>query len=111
MSSHKELDVSLDLEDFTPRQLRKLLSKIARKQSVREMDEEDIEKAISDNDDLVNLREEKKGDSKPPKVKKDDLPISDNDLDPTPEEEDEDEEMIAKDSDKKRRSGKDKRDG
>jgi hypothetical protein len=68
----------LDLDDLTPKQMRKLLSGFARqklssedrKKVKEELDEEDDK----ENDDLVDLHEEKKGDSKPPKVTKDDLP-------------------------------------
>jgi Asp-tRNA(Asn)/Glu-tRNA(Gln) amidotransferase B subunit len=70
----------LDLDDLTPKQMRKLLSGFARqklsseerKKVKEELDEEDSK----ENDDLVDLHEEKKGDSKPPKVTKDDLPRS-----------------------------------
>lgn len=70
--------VGLDLDDLTPKQLRKLLSGFAkhrlsapeRKKVKEELDEEDSK----ENDDLVDLHEEKTGDSKPPKVTKDDLP-------------------------------------
>jgi hypothetical protein len=105
MSRDKSLDVSLDLEDFTPRQLRKLLSKMAHRRSIHELSEDDKDEADKANDDLVSLHESHTGDSKPPKVKKDDLPLAENDLDPTPEEEAEDEdEMIARSSKKARKS-------
>lgn len=109
MSSHKsteELDVSLDLEDFTPRQLRKLLSKMARRKlrnAITKKESEDEEDRVQDdNDDLVNLHESHKGDSKAPRVDKDDLPIVENDLDDAPEEDD-GEEMIARPDKKKAR--------
>lgn len=115
MSSHKESDISsltiLEPEELTKGQLLKVLRHIGRRGLGRGASKEDLEKVLNDNDDLVNLHEEKKGDSRPPKVKKDDLPVAENDLDPPPEEEDEEEEMIAKSSDKKRRTGKDKADG
>jgi hypothetical protein len=114
MSSHKDTEVgsiiSLDPEDLTKGQLLKVLRHIGRRGLGRGASKEDLEKVLQDNDDLVSLHEEKKGDSKPPKVKKDDLPIAQNDLDPPPEEEEE-EEMIAKDSGKKRRFGKDTANG
>lgn len=100
------LDVSLDLEDFTPRQLRKLLSKMARRKLRNELtkdeEEDDEDRIQNDNDDLVNLHESHTGDSKAPKVKKDDLPLAENDLEDAPEKGD-GEEMIAKDSKKKAR--------
>lgn len=71
--------VGLDLEDLSPAQLRKLLrnsmrnslpkGKRGKPQEDEEEDEDDEE-----NEDLVDLHREKKGDSKPPKVTKDDLP-------------------------------------
>lgn len=73
-----EAITTLDLEDLTPRQLRKLLQGVARnslphhKKSDDEK-ESDKEKAADDNDSLVDL-DRKKGDSKPPKVNADDLP-------------------------------------
>lgn len=92
---------TLDIEDLTPRQLRKLLSGAARASMMRskrpkddDRDEEDDDQD-KENEDLVNLHREKKGDSKPPKVDKDDLPESvKNDLDPVPEEDTR--EMLAK---------------
>ncbi len=92
----------LDLEDLTAKQLRKLLHGAARmallrgKKSDDKKDEEDEES--SENDDLVNLHEEHKGDSKPPKVTKGDLPKGIK----MPEEEDEEEIQIA--SKKKKKS-------
>jgi hypothetical protein len=69
---------TLDLEDLTPKQLRKLLGGFAmrhltpkEKEEAKKDSEEDADK---ENDDLVDLHEEKKGDSKPPKVTKGDLP-------------------------------------
>lgn len=93
------LDVSLDLEDFTPRQLRKLLSKMARRKLRNELTEEDDDadedRVQNDNDDLVNLHESHSGDPKTPKVTKEDLPLAENDLEDAPEKGD-GEEMIAK---------------
>jgi hypothetical protein len=92
---------TLDLEDLTPRQLRKLLSGAARASMLRskrpkdEDQDKDDDEQDKENDDLVDLHREKKGDSKPPKVDKDDLPESvKNDLDPVPEEDTK--EMLAK---------------
>jgi hypothetical protein len=76
MASHL---VGLDLEDLTPRQLRMILRGAARsskplhEKSSKEKDEEE-DKAQKENDDLVDLHEEKSGDPKTPKVTKDDLP-------------------------------------
>jgi hypothetical protein len=113
MSSHKASEVAslitLEPEELTRGQLLKVLRHIGRRGSWRGASEEDLEKALKENDDVVNLHEEKKGDSKPPKVKEDDLPIAENDLDPPPEEDDE--EMIAKKSNKKRLNGKARADG
>lgn len=78
MPSHEAL-AGLDLEDLTPRQLRQLLRGAARHSLLRrERDDKEVEKeddkASSENDDLVNLHEEKTGKSNVPKVKADDLP-------------------------------------
>ena len=76
MSSHL---VGLDLEDLTPRQLRMILRGAARsskplhERSSKEREKEE-DAAQEENDDLVDLHEEKKGDPKTPKVTKDDLP-------------------------------------
>ena len=73
--------VGLDLEDLSPAQLRKLLRNSMRnslpkgKRGKPEVDEEEDEDD-EENEDLVDLHREKKGDSKPPKVTKDDLPKS-----------------------------------
>ena len=71
--------VGLDLEDLSPAQLRKLLRHSMRnsmpkgkRPPVDDTEEEDEED--EENEDLVDLHREKKGDSKPPKVMKDDLP-------------------------------------
>jgi hypothetical protein len=71
--------VGLDLEDLSPAQLRKLLRNSMRNslpKGKRGKPEEDDEEDEDDeeNEDLVDLHREKKGDSKPPKVMKDDLP-------------------------------------
>lgn len=82
MSSHQIL-TSLDLEDLTPRQLRKVLNGVARSQlpyskKTKEEQEEDTEKAAKDNDDVVNLQREKNGDPKAPKVLPSDIAHSEN---------------------------------
>jgi hypothetical protein len=68
----------LDLDDLTPKQMRKLLSGFARQklssEDRKKVKEELDEEEDKENDDLVDLHEEKKGDSKPPKVTKGDLP-------------------------------------
>jgi hypothetical protein len=71
--------VGLDLEDLSPAQLRKLLRNSMRNSMPKgkrgkpqEDDEEDEDD--EENEDLVDLHREKKGDSKPPKITKDDLP-------------------------------------
>lgn len=68
--------IGLDLEDLTPRQLRQLLRKAAMRSASKDTDERDrdADKAAKDNDDLVDLQEEKKGKSKAPAVEADDLP-------------------------------------
>jgi hypothetical protein len=69
--------VGLDLEDLSPAQLRKLLRHTMRNsqpKGKREPDEKEDEEGDEENEDLVDLHREKKGDSKPPKVTKDDLP-------------------------------------
>jgi hypothetical protein len=72
--------VGLDLEDLSPAQLRKLLRNSMRnslpkgKRGKPDPDAEDEDEDDEENDDLVDLHREKKGDSKPPKVLKDDLP-------------------------------------
>jgi hypothetical protein len=70
----------LDLDDLTPKQMRKLLSGFARQklssEERKKIKEELEEEDSKENDDLVDLHEEKKGDSKPPKVIEDDLPRS-----------------------------------
>lgn len=83
---------TLDLEDLSPRQLRKLLRGAAESQKPyskksKEQKDEDDETASKENDDLVDLHREK-GDSKPPKVEKDDLPdaLKDEDEDESPED-------------------------
>jgi hypothetical protein len=69
--------VGLDLEDLSPAQLRKLLRhtmRNAQPRGKREKDEVEDDEDDEENEDLVDLHREKKGDSKPPKVTKDDLP-------------------------------------
>lgn len=70
----------LDLDDLTPKQLRKLLkgSLVSsmtrnRRKAARE-DEDEDEPDTEENDGLVELHREKKGDDKSPKVTRDDLP-------------------------------------
>jgi hypothetical protein len=99
MSSHAL--AGLDLEDLTPRQLRQLLRGAARsslmssKKTKGERDEGEDEDH-KENDDLVDLSEEKGGKPKTPKVTKDDLPKSlAQDKGGDKEEEDDEEEEIA----------------
>jgi len=71
--------VGLDLEDLSPAQLRKLLRHTMRNSMPKgkrppEDDTEEDDADDEENEDLVDLHREKKGDSKPPKVTKDDLP-------------------------------------
>ena len=81
--------IGLDPDEMTPRQLRLALRQAAsiasmqarrQKQKPKAGDEDDDEEddspsdEESDNDDLVNLHEEQKGSSNPPKLTKDDLP-------------------------------------
>lgn len=69
--------VGLDLEDLTPRQLRQLLRAAARKSAMRherEPESEEENKEEDENEKLVNLKEEKNGKAKTPKVTKADLP-------------------------------------
>ena len=85
--------VGLDLEDLSPKQLRKILNGIARSQLpyAKKSDEEkakDKDDAAEESEALANLHREKKGDSKPPKVLADDLPEA---LASDDEDEDEDE--------------------
>ena len=92
-----EMLSTLDIEDMTPKQLRKMLSGIARsKLPHHKKSEEEQEKykaeAEDENSSLVELDREK-GDSKPPKVNKDDLPKA------AKEDEEEDEEDTKKKKD------------
>ena len=69
---------TLDLDDLNAKQLRKLIKgmSIASKPHHKKSDEdkeEDKDKADEENSSKVDLHSEK-GDSKPPKVEKDDLP-------------------------------------
>lgn len=101
MSSHNL--VGLDLEDLTPRQLRQLLrsaatsSMLRKDRSEKEKEEEDDD-AANENDDLVDLHEEKKGKSGAPKVRSDDLPEG---IEVEEEEEEEEEEKAPKKKGKK----------
>ena len=95
------MPVGLDLDDLTPKQLRQILrgsmraSMPSHKKDDKEREESD-EKDSRENDDLVDLDREK-GDSKPPKVQKDDLPKGVT----FPEEEEEGPELASKTKDKK----------
>lgn len=96
------LVVHLDPEDITAKQWRKIIAGAHRmgmlrdKREEKDKDDED-DSVTSDNDDLVNLAEEKKGDSKPPKVTKEDLPKGVK----FPEEDDEEEQIASKKKGKK----------
>ena len=76
-----ETDLSIELEpaDLNAAGLRKILKgmqareKTYSKKDSEEKDKQD-KKEDQDNDDLVDLHREKKGDSKPPEVTKDDIP-------------------------------------
>lgn len=80
-----DIPVGLDLDDLTPSQTKKLFRQMA--QHVSRMrkpsrpckdedceDEDSGDDAIDENDDLVSLAEETRGNSRPPAVMKDDLP-------------------------------------
>jgi len=86
------MEIELTPEDFNAKGLRKLLDgmKSVSKKSKEQVDEE-TDKQAKDNDDLVDLHSEK-GDSKPPKVTKDDLPKELKQDEEDDEEEKEDEE-------------------
>lgn len=75
MSSIEYL-ASLDPEDLTAKQWRKLFrsARLMRSEKTEDEKDEETDKAAKENDDLVNLQEEKKGKSKAPKVEADDLP-------------------------------------
>jgi hypothetical protein len=72
----------LELEDLTPKQLRKLLKGSlissmtrSRRKDAKSKDEDDDDyEDIKENDDLVSLHREKTGDSKSPAVTQADLP-------------------------------------
>ena len=70
----------LDLDDLTPKQLRKLLkgslvsSMTRNRRKEARAEEDDEEPDTEENDGLVELHREKKGDDKAPKVTRDDLP-------------------------------------
>jgi hypothetical protein len=76
MSSHLSYIAGLDPEDLTRKQWQKLfrLAGLMRFEKTEDEEDEETDKAAKENGDLVNLQEEKKGKSKPPKVKADDLP-------------------------------------
>lgn len=79
----------MDLEDLTPRQLRKALGRLMRSRlpahkRSEEDREEDDKREEKEREDLADLMAEKKN-TNTPKVTKDDVPVSDDD------EEDEDE--------------------
>ena len=103
MSSHKTAFVAhLQPEDITAKQWRKIFSHAQSMGMLRDRrDEEDKDEeddsASSATDDLVNLAAEKKGDSKPPKVTKEDLPKGVK----FPEEDDEEEQIASKKKGKK----------
>jgi hypothetical protein len=80
--SHQAIS-GLDLDDLTPKQLRKMLNGLVRNQLPysKKTDEEKEEHADKDeekSDALADLKEAKNGKPKTPKVTKDDL--GDNDL-------------------------------
>lgn len=98
--SHNIL-TSLDLEDLTPRQLRKVLNGVARSQlpyskKTKEEQDEDTEKANKENDDLVDLHREKKGDPKAPAVLPSDIPHAEGEGETEPDGDDDDAKMKAK---------------
>jgi hypothetical protein len=91
----------IDPEDITAKQWRKIFREMSRTALMRgkrkdcedgDCEEEEDATADKENDDLVNLHEEHKGDSRPPKVTKADLPKGVK----MPEEDDEDDIQIAK---------------
>jgi hypothetical protein len=74
-----DVGIELDPEDFNAKGLRKLLKGMKNSSSPHdkrddESKEKEADKRDKENEDLVDLHREKKGDSKPPKVSKDDLP-------------------------------------
>jgi hypothetical protein len=76
MSMQYEI-AGLDIDELTAPQLRKLLrrgalSSLMKKQSAER--DEDTDRAAEENEKLVDLAEEKKGKSKAPEVREDDLP-------------------------------------
>jgi hypothetical protein len=80
--SHQAIS-GLDLDDLTPKQLRKVLNGLVRNQLPygKKTDEEKEEHADKDEEkskSLADLKESKNGKPKTPKVMKDDL--ADNDL-------------------------------
>ena len=105
MSSHIDY-TGLDLEDFTPPQLRKLMRGMQKHISLlsskdeKEADEE-TDKAIEENDSLAQLVEDTRGKSRAPKVTKSDF--KDSELRAANDIEDEDDEDIQIASKKKGR--------
>jgi len=82
---------SLDLDDLTPKQLRKILNGVARSQlpyakKTKEEQEADKEKASEESEALADLHKEKKGDSKAPTVLASDLPVKSEDEDEVEED-------------------------
>jgi len=80
--SHQAIS-GLDLDDLTPKQLRKVLNGLVRNQlpygkKTDKEKEEHAEKDEEESNALADLHENKKGKPKTPKVMKDDL--GDNDL-------------------------------
>lgn len=82
-SDHVEVLVGMHPDEMTNKQLRMALRHAASVAAMRtakkakaheEPDGDEDEDEDKENDDLVNLHEEHKGDSKPPKLTKDDLP-------------------------------------
>jgi|SaaInlStandDraft_1057018.scaffolds.fasta_scaffold35217_2 hypothetical protein len=74
-----EVGIELEPADLNAAGLRKILKGMQAREKTysekdsKEKDKQDAEKD-QDNDDLVDLHREKKGDSKPPAVTKDDVP-------------------------------------
>ena len=97
MSIEKTL-VGVDIEDMTVTQFKKLLRGAANmclirsKREPSKRDEED-EEAMEENNDAVDLHEEKKGKSNALKVKADDLPEG---IEIADDEEDEEDEKFTK---------------
>jgi len=85
MSINASSIVGLDLEDLTPKQIRKMLRAAAHhmlprhKRSKRDEDEDEEDEGMEADDkereDLADLSEERSGGSKAPPVEEDDLPL------------------------------------